>query len=735
MKLRTHYLWLAFSIVLPVVLFSSIALKMLLSAHRDAAIKRMEETARATALVIDADINRAQSVLRILATSNTLATGDMRRFHQQASIANAGPGAWVILYDTTGQQLINTRIPFGGPLPARPDMDQLEEMLRSGKGVVSGMKWGLSLKNHFMAVELPIVTSSGQRFVIAQAFSPSYFSKAFADRDIPPSWLVGVFDRNGTIIARSHRAEEFVGRQVKPETLQAIRSSENGMLQHVTSDGTEVYDVFTHSPLSNWAIAIGAPVTEIESVVWRGVAVAFLGLVIAIITASILAAVIGRRLVRSISRASQAAVLLGRGDKVAALGKSSITELEELNQALTGASTVLHAEKQSRLAAENERNELLIRERQARSQAEEQNRAKDEFLAMLGHELRNPLSAITSAVAVMDSNAGAGSGSRARNVLRRQTEHLRRLVDDLLDVNRVLMGKVTLDKKHVDLGEVARDCVEALQSAERTRGYEMTLEAVPSWIDADPTRIAQVVNNILDNAVKYTPAGGSIHVDVRHTEGFVRLTVRDSGIGISAELLPRVFNMFVQGEQTLQREKGGLGIGLALVRRLVEMHGGTVEIHSPGHGLGSSVTVRLPRLPGNAADTAATAAPNVRPRRKVLLVEDHQDGREMMSMMLETQNCEVFVAASGQEGIDAALSEHPEIAIIDIGLPGMDGYAVARALRKQPQTNGIRLVALTGYGTDEDRQRALDAGFDLHLTKPVTLERLRTALEVEIAGL
>ncbi|NHZ32483.1 hybrid sensor histidine kinase/response regulator [Massilia rubra] len=730
MRLRSHYIVLALSIVVPVAVFGAIALHILQDTQHSSAIGRIEQSATLTARAIDADIYRAQSVLKVLGRSHALAQGDLAHFYEEAREASAAPGGWIILYDTHGQQLLNTRRPYGIALPKRPDPDQVGAMLASNQGQVTGIKWGEVLKNHFVMVEEPIQTPSGQRYVIGQAFSPAFFAHSFTGRAVPPGWRVAILDRAGVIIARSENADKFVGLTVRPETLAVINKTPSGVFNHLSGDDKEVVDAFTRSERSGWAIIIGAPVAEINAAVWRGVPVMGAGLVIALAAALALAMLAGRHLVRFVARASQAAALLGRGGEVRALARSGIHELESLNEAIREASDRLQAEMRSRTDAENERNALLVSEKTARARAEEQNAAKDEFLAMLGHELRNPLSAVASAVSILDNarQVDDAMAQRARDVLRRQTDHLRKLVDDLLEVNRALMGKLELQKAPVDLAEVAQRCVDTLTASGRTAGFSVRVESVATTVNADPTRLLQVIDNLLDNAIKYSPGGGEIVLTVRQVGEAAELSVRDAGQGIAPELLPHVFDIFVQGKQSLQRAHGGLGIGLSLVRRLVELHGGFVRIDSEGSGKGSIATVTLPRLAGHTpALPGAVNAPAPRLRR-VMLVEDNADAREMMSMLLQLRSCDVVSAASGLEAIATALASQPELALIDIGLPGMDGYALARALKADARTAGIELIALTGYGSEKDRTQAIDAGFARHFTKPIRLEDLDLAL-------
>src|SRR5471032_3333842 len=355
-------------------------------------------------------------------------------------------------------------------------------------------------------------------------------------------------------------------------------------------------------------------------------------------------------------------------------------------------------------------NARLTREIEERQVAQQQNHAKDEFLAMLGHELRNPLSAISSAASLIGLPGVSLDGvARARKIIQRQSQHLGRIVDDLLDLSRAMSGKILLNRAPLDLAVLLATCLETYQATGRTADYRFDIDLETGWIDADATRVEQIASNLIDNALKYTPTGGAIAVHCWAEDDEVLLTVRDSGVGIGADLLPHVFDVFVQGSRTLDRAQGGLGIGLSLVRRLAELHGGGIEAASAGVGTGSTFTLRLPRCAAPQAERRNPPLPQSTPQEKpsVLLIEDNDDGRS---------------------GLQLAVRLHPGLALVDIGLPGIDGYEVARRLRADPATRDMRLIALTGYGLAEDRRRVLEAGFDLHLVKPVEIEQLIEAI-------
>jgi len=353
--------------------------------------------------------------------------------------------------------------------------------------------------------------------------------------------------------------------------------------------------------------------------------------------------------------------------------------------------------------------------------AAEANRAKDEFLATLSHELRNPLGAIVAAVDALERRGGPDeAASRLRKIIHRQSHHLTLLVDDLLDVARVTAGKIVLNRQPLVLGDVAGNCVRALQAGGQGREHRISLTAEPAVVNADLTRLEQIVTNLLQNAVKYTPAGGSIHIDVMTDAQEAVLRVTDTGRGIPSEMLSRVFELFAQAEQPIDRSLGGLGVGLTLTRRLVELHGGTITAFSDGEGRGAQFTVRLP-VERTAAPLRPPSEPPAQARpRRILIIEDSHDARESLRLLLESQGHQVSEAADGTRGVAVALAEQPEVVLIDLGLPGLNGYDVARALRATPFGRAARLIAVTGYGQSDDRRRSNEAGFDAHLVKPVS---------------
>jgi signal transduction histidine kinase len=386
-----------------------------------------------------------------------------------------------------------------------------------------------------------------------------------------------------------------------------------------------------------------------------------------------------------------------------------------------------------RKRAAGERQRLLESATAARIEAEAANRAKDEFLAMLGHELRNPLAPILTALELMNLR-GDNSSRRERDVISRQVKHVVTLVGDLLDVSRIARGKVELDRKRVDVGRAIEKAIEAAAPLIEERRHQLVVD-VPAglWLDADETRICQVISNLLTNAAKYTKHGGVITISAAREGDELAIRVRDTGVGIPPELMPHLFDLFVQGRRTLDRAEGGLGLGLSIVRSLVELHGGTVRVHSEGPQRGSEFEVRLPAPSAESfvRERIATPVPGSQPAvrdKRVLVVDDNVDAADLLSHALEGLGYETRTAYDGPSALEAAAAFDPDIALLDIGLPAMDGYELARRLRGQLTAKPLALIALTGYGRDSDRTQTRDAGFDCHMVKPIDIAGLDAAI-------
>jgi signal transduction histidine kinase len=396
-------------------------------------------------------------------------------------------------------------------------------------------------------------------------------------------------------------------------------------------------------------------------------------------------------------------------------------ELERLNRELERRVAERTAELQASAADLRDREEAL----------READRSKDEFLAVLAHEIRNPLAPIRTAVHLLRlKELSEEQRVKARDVIERQVEHLVRLIDDLLDVARITRGAITLQRERVDVAEVIARAVETIRPLIDARQHELVVEVPerPLMVDADPTRLSQVIGNLLNNAAKYTDNGGRLLVRAERDGDQVLIRVQDNGIGIPTHMLQKVFDLFTQADRALDRHSGGLGIGLALVRRLVDLHGGKVSAYSEGLGHGTEMTVRLPigigqqGLPSRPQDVE-TGRPVIRTGR-ILIVDDNKDAADSIALSVELAGHTVCTAYDGQEGMKLAQAFGPDVLLLDLGMPGLNGFEIAGRIRQQPWGKAVTLIALTGWGQQQDRRRTKQAGFDGHLTKPVGASEL-----------
>ncbi len=370
--------------------------------------------------------------------------------------------------------------------------------------------------------------------------------------------------------------------------------------------------------------------------------------------------------------------------------------------------------------------------KRAEEEAREAVRLRDEFLAMLSHELRNPLGAILNACHVMDHEGVGGTNfHRAGQVVRRQSQQMARLLDDLLDVSRVTQGKIELKRELLDIEQVVHEAVQTIQPMIDARGHHLLIDLPrsPLYVDGDAARLQQILVNLLSNAAKYTPNGGEIRFSVSGDGSEVVFRVRDNGVGITPEMMDNVFDLFVQGERTLDRSNGGLGIGLTLVKSLVEMHDGRVTARSPGRNRGSEFAVWLPAVipPPEESSHSSDDALAARDAR-IVIVEDMPDNRDMLCSLLELEGYQVDTAKDANEALRVIRKHRPGVALIDIGLPGMDGLKLARKLRRDPSNKHLYLIALTGYSSKADRRATQKAGFDAHLVKPLNIDELAELL-------
>jgi signal transduction histidine kinase/ActR/RegA family two-component response regulator len=707
--------------ILPVLLLS-LALGYFLIQHekemfRQAAIGRT----RTFLTAVDAQIEGYIGTLHALSASSSLGSGNLGSFYNEAERVLASQPDWrnVLLLDADGQQLINLRLPYGAQLPHETDsyLENFRAVVDSKDIKIGGI--APSPISHLMGVALrmPVLRDGEVRYVLQCILRPEALGKLLQRQGYPTTWTIGLVDANARFIARQPYRPP--GDLPSRNLVEAIQRGREGWYRGKTLEGKDTYTAHVTSELTHWSVGVAVPTREVAFAAYRSAAYMILATGASLLLAILCARWAARRLAEPISNLAIAARMLGSqggSDELARVrADPRLLEVYEVASALE--------EARSSIA---EREELREREKQAMRAAD---KAKDEFLAMLGHELRNPLSSIVASAHVLRlSKPGAQASTQAHEVIERQARQMARLVEDLLDVSRLAMGKLTLHRERVDLGSLARRVVSTWQQTRQGRELHTSCDLAIAWIDADRMRIEQILMNLLDNAEKFSPGRCRIDVRVRAEAGFAVLEVKDEGQGIAPEDIDHMFEMFVQGPQPFDRPQGGIGLGLTLAKRFAEMHDGNISVSSPGVGKGALFTVRLP-ISEQPAPGATDGGDARRPdRRRILVVEDNEDGRDMMEMMLTLEGHEVRTAATGERAVASVLEWLPDIALIDIGLPDIDGYEVARRLRALGLANAPKLIAVSGFGQQSDLHRAYEAGFDLHLTKPVAPQFLQDVM-------
>src|SRR5688572_1763563 len=697
MRLRSHLLLLSIATAAPVVVLAAVIAVMVVKQERDSLRDAAGERVVAVLSAIDAEVRGSIATLRALAASRELEGGNLKAFHAEAVRVLATHPDWLnfILAHPDGTRLGDAQHPPGNTSGMVVDRPSFDAALAGTEPVIGRVVVGPAGRNLGIPLRVAVRGKDGQpRFVVTVVLRPESFSDVLREQRLPEGWVVSLLDNAGHVIARLPHVP--AGTPASESFRAQLQRSSQGWFRGKTLEGRDTYTPYATSTLSGWTLGIAMPVEAVNAAAWRTLwALAALVLIASAVAVG-LALFIGRRIARPI--ASLAA------------GVPEKTGIDEIN-ALG--------------AAVRERQGLIEREKAALQASD---RAKDEFLAMLSHELRNPLAALSAAAHVVKlAPPDTDAAVHARAVIERQTKHMARLVGDLLDISRVAMGKVALERERINLADVVSNVASTWRASGRLERHQLVVGVTPAWVDADRARVEQVFSNLLDNAIKFTPAGKRISVGVRQQGDNAVLQVSDEGEGLAPGLIDTAFGLFVQGERGLDRAAGGLGVGLALVKRLTELHGGSVSAAGAGRGKGATLTVTLPAvLP---SPKPATSEPRIAiASRRVLIVEDNDDTRHMMQEVLKFSGHEVRTARDGASGLALAAEARPDVALIDIGLPDVDGYEVARRMRASPGGRTIGLVAITGYGQAEDQRRAYEAGFDAHLTKPVAPERLKQVM-------
>ena len=714
MRIRSHLLLLAAGAMLPVLGFAVLVSAVLLNQVRESVERGALDRARAMITAVDVELRGTIMTMEALAASGALAADDLPRFRIAAARVLATQPTWtnVTLLRPSRERLVDVWQPSAAPLPEVVDAASVVRVLQTASPAIGSLD-ATDARRAGIPIRVPVMRDGSVAYVVTVVVRPDSFVELLRKQRLPQRWVAAVVDANGRYVARLPM--RAAGELASVDFRKAVQESPEGWTRGKTVEGRDVYAAHAVSDYSRWSIGIGIPAEMVLADVRSVLLLIGVGVLGSIATAAAMTIVSGRRIARPIVSLATVARSIGSGTSAVIPVRGDVLEVTEVGAALRESDTAVR-----------ERQSLVARERDALRSADE---IKDQFIAALSHELRNPLAALSAASHVLRvTQPGDVAAIGAREVIERQTKHMTRMIEDLLDVSRIIMGKATLTLETFDLGQLATETVAAWRSAARFGARMVVVHAHPAWISADRLRVEQILNNLLDNAIKFTSDMATITVTVGEEVGVTVLTVSDDGPGISPALRPRVFELFVQGEQGAGRVKGGIGLGLALVKRLAELHGGTVDLAAANDGAGAAFVVRLPSVPNPtpAFEVAAVAVQHAAPC-KILIVEDNRDARDMLRDILEMAGHEVLDAPDGSTALKLAIEARPDVAIVDIGLPDITGYEVARRIRAA-LADDVTIVALTGYGQAKDIQHALEAGFDVHLVKPAALDRLDEAI-------
>jgi signal transduction histidine kinase/ActR/RegA family two-component response regulator len=733
-SLRAHLLLLVIGTLLPAVVVAAFLVRQVVADNRDAVERRLLEAARAEAAIVDAELGGTIRALQGLAQSDGLTNGEVSAFYAQARRLLATQPTWsaVSLATLDGDQIAHTGRPLGDPLPQVVDRDSFDRAIRKKTPAIGNLRVGQVTHQFGFVVRVPAIRDGRVLYILSAWITSSSFATVLRHQAAPPGeWIQGVVDAGGVLVARSRDPDRFVGQKATAGFLQRYEQAEEGVYRDTSLDGTAVYIAFSRAPLSRWIAAVAVPASMVDAGFRQSMIALAVMAVLLIGFGAGGTYLISLRIARDISASAAEAEAIARG-LPASRPRSRVTELQRLLDALARSGALLETR-------QRERDEQVARADAARAEAEAADRAKDEFLAMLGHELRNPLAPALTGLHLMKVR-GAADTTRERDIVERQIRHMARLVDDLLDVSRLRRGNIELRRERFDVADAVARAVEMTTPLFAEKQHHLEVDVAPGLvIDGDRIRIAQVLSNLLSNAAKYTEPRGHVVLRARDDHGQVVVECCDNGIGLAPDLVPRVFDLFVQGQRGLDRRQGGLGLGLAVARTLVELHGGTIEARSAGMNQGTTFVVRLPLAAPAAASMISSDDPGVsaRPQTRigrVMIVDDNRDALETLVEAMTEAGHETFGASTSSEALDLAGRVHPEVAVLDIGLPDMSGLELARALRSRANGASLRLIALTGYGRAQDEASARAAGFDAFFVKPVDIPTLLDALEHPHAG-
>ena len=708
---RQQLMLLIAALIVPLLAVVVILIVRINASERQKAQESVQHVARTLALAVDTEFARSVTALQILAQSAAFTRGDMEAIRRRMGAARDQHGSWatLVLIAADGRRLINLRVPPGQPIMSADDKawrKALADRRPQSMEVVRSPTSGLPAAG----VVVPVVVNGEPTYVLMATLEAPNWSTLLA-RDLPPGWIAAVDDRSGITIARSEGADQLAG-QPAPKALLALYAAQpSGMARIQMRDGRDAYAGFQASSLTGWHTSVIVPAEMVDGPLQQRLASIVAAAVVALIAAMLVALWASRPLSRGI-RSLATAVRGLREDAPVDYRPGNVREVDEVGRAIAAASADLR--------------QLRVDLAERAQTAEEASHLKDRFLGLLGHELRNPLAAISGANDVIARHTTRDDVRRMSAIIDRQSRHLAYLLNELLNASP--MAGPAMEAGLLDLADVLREAHASREAAGALRDYEVHVVTGTAPVVGDRERLLDAIGHLLDNAIRYTPPGGTITAVTRSQGEWAVCEVRDTGQGMDDDLLKHAFKPFTQGPQPAHQSKGGVGLGLATVRHVVEGHAGSVRASSPGPGLGATFVVRMPLA--HLADAPFALAPpaeaeGMKPLR-VAVVEDNADVRESLVERLRQKGHMVRSAANGEAGFALLSAERFDVALVDIGLPGIDGTEMAR--RAIAAGSQARFVALTGYSSAEVRARATRAGFTGFIVKPARDEDLRAAL-------
>ncbi len=704
------------------------------------------ELARSVANAVDAELRSSISLLEALATTPVLDSDDVPGFLERVRRVTQSKTDWaaIVLADTSGAPLVDTGLPNGFAATDVIDEESFSRVVRSRSPAVGSLTQAPAQKSWLFAVRAPVMRSGQLKYVVSALVEPEAIHQVLARQQVPSEWVISVVDAHGVRVARSRAHEANLGGRLSPSVQDVVAAGgAEGFGVAYALEGERVFAPYSRLASSDWLIVLGIPTTSVDAAVWGSIAVYGGGILLSLGLGTLVAFRVARGITRPIAELRAAAEALGRKE-APRLPQTNIQEIGAVGAALKNAADELRS-------GEAERDELLRKERQAREAAETADRSKDEFMAVLSHELRTPLNAVYGWARMLQSGELRDDAAiaRAKDAIVRNADAQVRLIDDLLDLSRITTGKMRLDTRRVDMPAVLLGALDAVRPAADGKSIRIrtSIDSDIGSVNGDPARLQQVVWNLLMNAVKFTPRGGDVNLQLQRENAQVQIVISDTGQGIAPAMLPHVFERFRQADGSSTRAHGGLGLGLALVKHLVQLHGGTVVAHSDGDGRGATFTVAVPI----AADTPpAEAAPRDHPSvpppeapptivrldgLRVLVADDDAEAIALADTILKGAGAEVRTCLSAAAALDTFRSWHPHVLVSDIEMPGEDGYTLIQKVRAHAARDGgeTPAIALTAYGRPQDRLRAIGAGFNMHVPKPVDPGEL-TAIVADLVG-